>query len=75
MGHQHNAGPLFGELADGGHACPDAVDALEFSRCPVHRLVDVHPAQDGLAFHIKVIECLYPESHLFLCEIRISEGP
>ena len=66
VGQQDHPRPLVGQLPDGGNAGLNAVDALEGPLLPVHRLVDVHPAEDGFALHAGVVEGLDSKSHSFL---------
>ena len=63
MGHEHQFCALVRKLPDGGHAGADAVDALERAGCPIHRLVDVHPAEDGLALYVQLIQGSDSKTH------------
>ena len=39
------------------------IDAFQCAFFPVYGLVDIHPAEDGFALHLGVVEGFYSKSH------------
>ena len=60
---QHETRASLRQLLNGRDRFLDACRALECSRSAVHRLVHVHPAENGLALIVKFIQCADAEFH------------
>ena len=56
VGQQDHPGPPVRQLPDRGHAGLDPLGGAEGPRGPVHRLVDVHPAEDRPAGHVPIVQ-------------------
>ena len=63
VGKQHDVRSLIRKLADGGNAGADASCRAQRPGRPIHRLVDVHSANDSFAAIVKLIERFDSKSH------------
>ena len=63
MSQQHHLRAFVGKLSDGGDTGGDPIDALQSAGLPIHRLVDVHPAQDGFALKVGLVQGADAKAH------------